>query len=55
MKKYILKNLNIIGAIFIALGLPIGVKILPNNYDLLFLPIGALMLIVSYFLLLHVY
>jgi 1,4-dihydroxy-2-naphthoate octaprenyltransferase len=49
MRLFILKNLHIIGALFISFGIPIGVHILPENYDLLFLPIGVLFILISWY------
>ena len=49
MKKFLLKNLNIIGGMFIGLSLPLGPNVLPGNYDILFLPVGVLMIMISYY------
>lgn len=49
MKDFLIKNLNLPGGMFIGLGLPIGVHILPGNYDLLFLPFGMILIMMSFY------
>ncbi len=52
MLKFILKNLHILGGMFIGLGIPTQKAILLKDnpmYDLIFIPIGILCLLISYY------
>lgn len=49
MKEFLLTSGQIIGGLFIGFGLPIGDNIFPGNYDLLFIPFGLVLLLISYY------
>ena len=49
MKKFLLRNINLPGGALIGMSLPFGARILPGNYDILFLIPGLILLIISYY------